>query len=745
MKLRRSLPCAALVLSVFGPLGCPEPAVEICGNGLDDDGNGLADCDEEICLQHPSCAFVGECPVDANIPLRDPSSAVPLEIGVPQEGHLCPARDTDGYRVTVEQPGSVIVVTLSMDTNITRLFLGYSIARVREDGSAEPTGIRAEDPDTSAGNIANFTTAHRLEEPGEYIVIVGDVEGRDDGFDNVNAYTIEVDLVPDPDANEPNNTPAQATPIAPGTTNGIIATAGDEDWYAIEAVGNARIIDLVITAPANSGIEHVATLFQPDGQTVLQTALLSSSGAAPNQVTTRLRKAVSGAAGAPFLLKIADGGPDGNLDAVLDPAIAGYTVTLDVIANPDPNEGAAGNESIETATAVSAGQTLTASLASFADRDVYRVTPPAGTAATAPRVLVVEVIFDGVLDATFKPQVQVIAANPEVSPPPACGATCGFCYDNRACAEPRLQRFVQVSPFRTAYPLRNTEPVFVFVNEFNDDNAQIEGGYTIRFDIVSDPDPGEQGDDFLIPNLQEAGFANNSELALQRDRSKQRARSLPLGMPPVCDEAAVTPEEREGCLDLIDVVNPVGGGFDTKTVDCSDPDVPGPITRTLTGRLSYEGDRDYFIFPDFPTRGYFGIRTVYSIDRPTPVELTIFVRGFNGNALAGSTLEAQQTGSCREEQGGQNACDPGSICVDRRCWTDGDSNPARVGNGSVTFGDDECVVSLPANFQRPVYIEVTDNGINDFDLDMTYTLTVTITCGCPAACDNDRDFCQDGL
>lgn len=721
----------ALVALFAMSSACPETAEEVCGNGLDDDDNGKADCDDAACAERTECQVVGECLVDVNFPRREPSSATPLALSTPVTGTLCPARDDDGYRVTVPAPSSVILVTLSMETYITPLFLGYSISRA--DGT--PLGIFFQDPDTSAGHVANFTGFHRVEEAGDYTIIVADVEARDDGFDNVNPYTLTVEVVPDPDANEPNNTTEQATPIVPGDTDGIIATSGDVDWYSIAVDGPARIIDAVVTAPAESGIEHVATLFAPDGITVLQTVQLTA-GDVPGQESARIRKAVSGSVSEPFLLSVADGGSDGTLDAVLDPAIAGYTITLAVIPDPDGNEGAGGNELLETATSVASGQTLNAALAAFADRDTYRIVPPGGTSVTAPRVLLVEVNFDGVLDATFKPQVQVVGVDPEDENPPACASGCPLCIGNDTCGEVRLQRFAQKRPFRTAYPLRDERPVFVTVNEFNDDAAQLTGGYTIRFEIVADPDAGEQGDDYLITNLENAGFANEGELDEQRDRSKARARQVSLGYQPVCPENAPA----DGCLDLVPVAHPVENGFDSLTVSCAEA---GTVTRTMSGRLTYEGDRDYFLFPDFPSRGYFGIEVEYSIDRATPVELALFVHGDNGGALAGSTLEATDEGSCREEQGGQNACAPGTICVDATCWSEGDDNPARV-TPPVVFGDDECVVAGPIGFERPVYLEVVDNGINDFDLDMTYTLRVTVRCGCPQVCDNGLDFCQDG-
>lgn len=687
---------------------------------------------------------VGQCVVEANAPLqRGFDSAEPLELGAVVEGTLCPQRDNDGYRVVVDSPESVIVVTLSMTTNITNIEPAYSI--FLDDGSEQPPAIgTGEDPLSAAqGHITNFTAFHRVEVAGEYVIVVADKDGFDDRFDNTNPYSLTVDVVPDPDGNEPNNTPEAAAPLAPGTTAGIIATLGDDDWYAIEAPGNAQIIDVVITAPADSGVEHVATLMLDDALTILQNEELLP-GDVPGQVTAHLRQRVTGVAGTPFLLRIEDGGDDGDEDSNIDPALAGYSIVLTVLADPDVNEGAAGNDSIDTATPVTDGATLNGALASFDDADVYRITPPAGTSRTNPGVLVVTVTFDGLLDDEFKPQVRAITGDPEQSPVPACVDGCE-CYDGK-CGEARLQRFIVTSPFRTALPLRNTEPVFISVNEFNDDAFQDAGGYTISFALEDDGDTGEVGDDFLIPNLEEAGYANGPQLAQQRDESKQndRARLRPAGFLPVCDPATQVAGD-PACLNVVPVAAP-NGFFGENTIDCSDPGA-APRSVTMSGRLTYEGDRDYFLVEDFPNLGYYGVEIDYSVDRASPVELAIFVHGFNGNALAGSTLEgAEDTGGCSEAEGGQNACAAGSICVDERCWTDGPSNPAV----SDVFGDnnDECIVAFDGNggrnIESPLYIEVVDNGINDFDLDMNYTLNVTFTCGCPGPCENAQDFCQDG-
>ena len=106
--------------------------------------------------------------------------------------------------------------------------------------------------------------------------------------------------------------------------------------------------------------------------------------------------------------------------------------------------------------------------------------------------------------------------------------------------------------------------------------------------------------------------------------------------------------------------------------------------------------------------------------------------------LDGSPLETEQTlGSCLDTAN----CPSGSICVDGACWADGQSNPTFA---SHTFpAADECAfVSVVDRGDRPIFLEVTDNGINDFDIDVEYRFSVTVRCGCPPACNRGAGNCQ---
>jgi hypothetical protein len=659
-----------------------------------------------------------ECELDLNF---DTTGAEPLVDGT-ATGILCPAFDQDLFAFEVEAPGTIATIGLSMATALTRVNPAYRI--VRDDGSPEgaPTPFSGQDPDKSAGEATDFTAAHRIDEPGVYYVLVFDQQFVEDTFDIANPYTLTVALAPDPDPNEANNTPATATPLTAGTAiTGQIATTGDEDWYAVAVPAGAKILDLTFESAVDGGVEHEVQVIAADGQTAITAGLAVENGPVAGAESLRLRSRVDGGATAYVRVKARNG-----QDATLAPEAA-YTFTASIIDNPDANEGATGNDSAATATRVTSGATVQAVLASTADQDVYRIAPGARSREN-PGVLIVGVEIDGVDVRTFRPQVQVLSVDPEEDANgQRCGAGCGVC-DQDVCKEVRLQRFVPGGGYRTAFPLRDARDVLVIVNEFGDDAFQEGAGYTITFEVITDPD-ADEGDDVLIPNLEFAGFANEDDLRRQFQQSKARARVLTTTYP--------------ADLPLVPVPSPIDGVPEafTQTVDCSAPGA-GPQTVVASGRLTYEGDRDYFRV-DVPAEGYWALDFDYQLTgaSTTPVELTLFVRADNG--LIANTLEATQTqGNCLDTID----CPAGSICVDGACWSERDDNATFASRPFPDPDTDECAfVSVVNRNQRPLYLEVVDNGINDFDVDVAYRFELTIRCGCPAACNRGAGNCQGVL
>lgn len=657
-----------------------------------------------------------QCELDLNI---DTAAAAVVTPGTAVEGVLCPAFDQDYFAVDVDTAGTIVSISLSMATRITPIDPAYRL--VKENGSPEGEGTPffAEDPDDN-NQQTDFTASHRIEVPGRYYVVVFDAGAADDGFDVVNPYSLTVAIATDPDTNEPNNDDDTATVVSDGTpVSAAIGTVGDEDWYAIDVAAGARIVDVVVTANADSAVVHEAVILAADGTSEVLGGLVDVVDEADDTIVTRqLRTRVAGGARSYLVVRDADG-TRSDLSAT-----GTYTVVVRVIENPDVNEGATGNDGVETATRVTSGAELTASLASTADQDLYRIAP-GNFSATSPGVLIVEVEAAAVDVRTFRPQLTILGEDPER---PAAGqncvAGCAAC-DQSVCKNARLQRFIRGPGFRTAYPLRSNKEVLVVLNEFGDDAFQNDN-YTIRFEVIADPDAGERGDDFLIANLEFAGFANGADLARQFDESKPRARVLATTYAPVCTGEATDPAN---CLPLVDVPEPIAGinpDF-TTMVDCSAAGT-GDQTVTATGRLSYDGDRDYFAV-DVPAEGYWALDFRYTASgvANTPVELAMFV---HADQVIGNTLEAEQTqGGCRDT----SECPTGSICVDNSCWAESDANPTFANRVFPAAG--ECsFVSVTDRGDRPLIIEITDNGINDFDADLTYSFQLTIKCGCPPDC-----------
>ena len=676
----------------------------------------VAGCDPEKVppLPPPPAA---QCELDLNV---DTAGATAVTAGTAVDGILCPAFDQDYFAFDVDTAGTIVSISLSMATRITPLDPAYRI--VKDNGAAEGEGTPffAEDPD-EANQQTDFTASHRIEVPGRYYVVVFDARAADDAFDVANPYTVTVELVTDPDQNEPNNDGDAASIVAidGSVITGAVATIGDEDWYAIDVAAGARIVDALVTANVDSAVVHEAVLIAADGTSEVLGGLVDVVDEDDDAVVSRrLRSRVAGGARSYLVVRDRDGSRS-DLSAT-----GAYTVTIRVLDNPDVNEGATGNDDVTTATRVASGAELTASLASTADQDVYRIAPGTFSAA-APGVLIVEVEVAAVDVTVFRPQLTILGEDPERDAPgQACVAGCAAC-DQSVCKNARLQRFIRGPGFRTAYPLRSNKEVVVLLNEFGDDAFQLSS-YTIRFEVIRDPDVGERGDDFLIANLEFAGFANGADLARQFEESTPRARPLTTTFPAVCTGEA---GDSVGCLPIIAVPAPIDG-IDpdlTTTVDCSAAGA-GDQTVTASGRLSYDGDRDYFRV-DVPDEGYWALDFRYSATGPanTPVELAMFVHA--GNVIA-NTLEAEQTqGGCRDS----SECPVNSICVDNGCWAESTTNDTF--SNRVFPASDECsFVSVADRGNRPLILEVTDNGINDFDTNLAYSFQLTIKCGCPTAC-----------
>ena len=153
---------------------------------------------------------------------------------------------------------------------------------------------------------------------------------------------------------------------------------------------------------------------------------------------------------------------------------------------------------------------------------------------------------------------------------------------------------------------------------------------------------------------------------------------------------------------------------------------------------------------------------------PNPVELGVFVFT-GGSRLHGSFVDSSSVrasvdqacsgdadcclGSLYECDYDERPCEDGQcsasracvahtecpddhLCVAEKCFRDDEAHSPP----SLTFGPDggKCLMARPCSDGNPWMIEVTDNGLNDYDVEMRYNLTVRHSCSCPDRC----SFCR---
>ncbi|MCB9729698.1 MAG: PPC domain-containing protein [Deltaproteobacteria bacterium] len=251
-------------------------------------------------------------------PSEGPDSAAPLTLSAPTEGALCPVEDEDWYSFEMAPGDHILRVQLQMLGDLSPVEPTYAVWSV--DASGAPDRLVAEPPPDGPGHALDVV---HCVAPGRHLVVVHD-EG-DDAQDLRRAYALEVSSSPDPDGAEPNDDPEGATALGTGPQKGAIACRGDQDWYRID-VAAGEYLRLRLTAPPGD-LQTTLTMRDEAGA-----VLLSETNAGGTVSATALdRFAVVPGAGRYYLVVADDDDEDADPDAP-------YTLTVDRIADTDPNE-----------------------------------------------------------------------------------------------------------------------------------------------------------------------------------------------------------------------------------------------------------------------------------------------------------------------------------------------------------------------------------------------------------------------
>ncbi|MEJ7730080.1 MAG: pre-peptidase C-terminal domain-containing protein [Polyangiaceae bacterium] len=240
------------------------PAETVCNDGLDDNANGLEDCEDPGCLSDASCA-----------PVTAACTAAPA-LAATQTGDTT----ASGSNFSSDIAGSFC----GFGSGVNDAVYSYTApgAGLLDLGLTGDTGqglyVRTDCDDALARISCNNLSVspdqlYATLLPGQSVWVY--VDGSTAG--DIGPYTLTSNFIAFTSTEvEPNNGPASANPAA-ATNTGII-TPAESDWYAVTVPGPASILDAetvdTVTAPnlcTSQSADTFITIYAADGTTVLDT------------------------------------------------------------------------------------------------------------------------------------------------------------------------------------------------------------------------------------------------------------------------------------------------------------------------------------------------------------------------------------------------------------------------------------------------------------------------------------------
>ncbi len=157
------------------------------------------------------------------------------------EGYISYRGDEDWYRV---QSNSTGLLTVDFQMPAAGIVPTYRIEDASGNVIIERSNMAGMSEDTAMHFVESLGAA------GDYYLIVSDVDKLKS--DSAVAYTLTLAVSADPDANEGNDEPADATDLTGGaplplgddwverSASGYVASIGDVDWYRVDFEGGNR-------------------------------------------------------------------------------------------------------------------------------------------------------------------------------------------------------------------------------------------------------------------------------------------------------------------------------------------------------------------------------------------------------------------------------------------------------------------------------------------------------------------------
>jgi hypothetical protein len=310
-----------------------------------------------------------------------------LTLGQEVERYISTAGDQDWYSVQLPATaGARTLVRVTAGYRAPSTAVNLDVSLLRESPNGGSLGHVVDNHGQGAPRPVELLLPFG-EPNAKLLLLVGDaplVPSRP-GFDARNTYFLKVEVVENPDTHEPNDTPAQATPvvlaarngISQGSTTGYIATTGDVDTFSFD-VAAGKILYVNLRGPTLSpppAYRLAYTLRRPNGTAA------SEGNMRPQVVPANLGTARRVDAAGRWTVVV-----QGYQATVGEPPPGDlrqeYTLDVRVMDEQDPQDRVALNDEHEAAFARDLGATpgpATATtfdgrLGSVPDRDWYAVT-----------------------------------------------------------------------------------------------------------------------------------------------------------------------------------------------------------------------------------------------------------------------------------------------------------------------------------------------------------------------------------
>ncbi len=225
-----------------------------------------------------------------------------------------PIGDLDFFAVEVTQPGSSIVAETFGPTGGSCFDIDTFMKLFGPNGTTQ----LVQDDDDGSGNCSKidgavFDPAASNLAPGTYYLSVEEFQNNAE----IAGYQLQVDVVPPPNEDEPNNSSASATPLEgnPVRMTGAIDPLADQDWFSITVPEGRSLTTETFdgsgsTCQPSENHDTFVQLYAPDGTTVL--ASDDDDGTGPcSLISPNSDAGASGLSAGTYFLRVTESGNNG--------------------------------------------------------------------------------------------------------------------------------------------------------------------------------------------------------------------------------------------------------------------------------------------------------------------------------------------------------------------------------------------------------------------------------------------------